>query len=169
MAPVKKSVSKGKKIASVPSAKKSVSKKPARNPLFESRNRNFGIGQAVQPKRDLSRYVKWPEYVRLQRQRKVLMMRLKVPPAINQFTQVLDRNTASQLFRLAAKYRPETSTEKRARLVATAEKVAAGNKDESAKPSVIKYGINHITSLIESKKAKLVVIANDVNPIEVPI
>ncbi|KAJ2892958.1 60S ribosomal protein L8 [Coemansia aciculifera] len=162
-----------KKVAALPYNVKSAkadAKKDV-NPLFERRPRKFGIGQDVQPNRDLSRYVKWPHYVRLQRQRKILRMRLKVPPAINQFTQTLDRNTAVQLFKLIAKYRPETKQEKKARLTAQAEKVAAGQKaDESAeKPFVVKYGINHITSLVESKKAQLVVIANDVDPIELVI
>ena len=58
------------------------------NPLLEKRPRNFGIGQDIQPKRNLSRFVKWPEYVRLQRQKKVLTMRLKVPPALAQFQNV---------------------------------------------------------------------------------
>ena len=31
---------------------------------------------------------------------------------------------------------------------------------------MIKYGLNHVTTLIEEKKAKLVVIAHDVDPIE---
>lgn len=51
------------------------------------------IGQDIQPKRDLSRFVRWPKYVRLQRQRAVLVQRLKVPPPINQFRQTLDRQT----------------------------------------------------------------------------
>ena len=38
---------------------------------------------------------------------------------------------------------------------------------QSKKPIVLKYGINHITSLVEEKKAQLIVIANDVDPIEV--
>lgn len=50
-------------------------------------------GQDIQPKRDLTRFVKWPRYIRLQRQRAILYKRLKVPPAINQFTQALDRQT----------------------------------------------------------------------------
>lgn len=50
-------------------------------------------GQDIQPKRDLTRFVKWPRYIRLQRQRSILYKRLKVPPAINQFTQALDRQT----------------------------------------------------------------------------
>ena len=53
----------------------------------------FPIGQDIQPKRDLTRFVKWPRYIRLQRQRSILYKRLKVPPAINQFTQALDRQT----------------------------------------------------------------------------
>jgi large subunit ribosomal protein L7Ae len=34
---------------------------------------------------------------------------------------------------------------------------------------VIKYGINHITALVENKKAQLVVIADDVDPIELVV
>jgi large subunit ribosomal protein L7Ae len=36
--------------------------------------------------------VRWPAYVRLQRQKKILNLRLKVPPAIAQFQHVADRN-----------------------------------------------------------------------------
>merc|ERR1719420_1120807 len=38
--------------------------------------------------------------------------------------------------------------------------------DKSKKPQVVKYGLNHVTTLIEKKIAKLVVIAHDVDPIE---
>ncbi len=57
----------------------------------------FTEGADVQPKKDLTRYVKWPKYIRLQRQKRVLYQRLKVPPAINQFTQTLDKNTGMYL------------------------------------------------------------------------
>jgi large subunit ribosomal protein L7Ae len=135
--------------------------------LIEKTPKNFGVGQDVQPARDLTRYVKWPEYIRLQRQRKILHQRLKVPPALSQFTYVSDKNLATQLFKLANKYRPETKAEKKQRLTTLAEaQVKKGEKVESKKPYFIKYGINHITSLIESKKASLVVIADDVDPIE---
>lgn len=55
-------------------------------------------GQDIQPQRDLSRFVRWPKYIRLQRQRAVLMQRLKVPPPINQFSgsQALDRQTGTR-------------------------------------------------------------------------
>merc|ERR1712110_113383 len=59
--------------------------------------------------------------------------------------------------------------EKKGRLTALAEKKAAGKADTEKKPVVIKYGINHGTKLIESKKAKLVCIAHDVDPIEIVV
>lgn len=37
-----------------------------------------GIGGAIAPRKPLNRYVKWPKYVRIQRQRRVLSKRLKV-------------------------------------------------------------------------------------------
>ncbi len=60
--------------------------------------------------------------------------------------------------------------EKKARLVQAAESAASGAKvDQGKKPVVIKYGINHITALVEAKKAQLVVIADDVDPIELVV
>merc|ERR1712198_185988 len=159
-----------KKVAPAPYTQ--VSKptpKKAVNVLIEKRPKNFGIGSDVQPKRDQTRFVRWPKYVRLQRQKRILYQRLKVPPSINQFTQTLDQQTATQMFKLLHKYRPETKAEKKARLTQLAEKKAAGKSDTEKKPVVIKYGINHITGLVESKKAQLVVIAHDVDPIEVVV
>ena len=60
--------------------------------LFVKQPRNYGIGRAIPPKRDLTRFVKWPRYIRIQRQRAILKRRLKVPPAINQFSRALDKN-----------------------------------------------------------------------------
>ena len=51
---------------------------------------------------------------------------MKVPPAIAQFTHTLDKNTATQLFKLLDKYRPETKQEKKARLTTTAAAAAGG-------------------------------------------
>ena len=62
---------------------------------LEKRPRNFGIGGDIQPKRDLTRYVRWPKYIKLQRQKRVLNKRLKVPPVVNQFTQTLDKNAGT--------------------------------------------------------------------------
>lgn len=160
----------GKKVAAAPLAVKKVEQKKEVNPLFEKRTRNFGIGQDIQPTRDLSRFVKWPKYIRIQRQKAVLQKRLKVPPPINQFSQTLDKQTATQLFKLLEKYRPETELQKKNRLKARAEaKVAKGTKKETAtpaKPNTIRAGTNTVTKLVEQKKAQLVVIAHDVDPIE---
>jgi len=141
------------------------------NPLFESRKRNFGIGQHIQPKRDLTRFTKWPLYIRLQRQKRILMQRLKVPPTINQFTKTLDKSSAAQLFKLLHKYRPETRQAKAQRLLKAAHetKEKKETKDAPKKPNVVKYGLNHITGLVESKQAKLVIIAHDVDPIELVV
>merc|ERR1711872_1064758 len=157
----------GKKVAPPPIVvQKKVEKKPV-NPLFEKRPRNFGIGQDIQPKRDLSRFVRWPKYIRLQRQKAVLQTRLKVPPPINQFSQALDKQTATQLFKLLDKYRPETKQDKKERLRERAEARAAGKDDKPTKRGpVVRHGINTVTTLVEKKKAKLVIIANDVDPIE---
>jgi large subunit ribosomal protein L7Ae len=157
----------GKKVAAAPLAVKKVEQKKEVNPLFEKRPRNFGIGQDVQPVRDLSRFVKWPKYIRIQRQKAVLQKRLKVPPPINQFTQTLDRQTASQLFKLLQKYRPETPHQKKKRLQAKAEaKVAKKEEAPSKVPNMVRAGTNTVTKLVEQKKAQLVVIAHDVDPIE---
>merc|ERR1712014_124163 len=112
----KKSKKKGKKVAAAPLAVKKPEVKRVKNPLFVARPRSFEIGQHIQPKRDLSRFVKWPKYVRLQRQKAVLQTRLKIPPALNQFHTTLDKQSATQLFRLMDGYRPETKQEKKARL-----------------------------------------------------
>jgi len=118
----------------------------------------------------LTRFVKWPEYVRLQRQKVILHQRLKVPPAIAQFSHTLDKNTAIQLFKLLNKYRPESTQDKKARLQAAAATAAADKETkDTKKPLFVKYGLNHIVALIEAKKAALVVIAHDVDPIELVV
>ncbi|KNE59008.1 hypothetical protein AMAG_03359 [Allomyces macrogynus ATCC 38327] len=98
------------------------------------------------------RFVRWPEYVRLQRQRAILKRRLKVPPTINQFSHVVDKNMATQLFRLLNKVRPETKQEKKTRLRAAAEAKTAGMAVEAGKKPIV-----------------LVVIAHDVDPIELVV
>merc|ERR1711920_112851 len=113
-----------------------------------------------------NRFVRWPKFVRLQRMKRVMLMRLKVPPAINQFNMAIDKNQAAQLFKLMKKYMPETAEEKKARLMGMAQQKNDGQEVKTKKPQVIKYGLNHVTTLIEQKQAKLVAIAHDVDPIE---
>lgn len=150
-----------------PAAKKA----PSANPLFPSAPRNHRVGGDIRPKnRDLSRFVRWPRNVRLQRQKKILLQRLKVPPAIEQFSNTLDKNQAAELFKLLVKYQPETKEAKAARLEAAAAAAAKGeNANSGPPPAVLKYGLKHITTLVEQKKASMVVIAHDVDPIELVV
>lgn len=157
--------------------------------LFESNPRSFRIGRSILHKRDVTRFVRWPQYILLQRQKRILMQRLKVPPALNQFTHTLDINQAKNLFKLLKKYSPETKKEKKTRLLEKAkEKVEKKKKEkeegkkkeegkemkiekqkETKKPIILHYGLKKVTSLIENKIAKLVVIAHDVDPIELVV
>ncbi|KAM0752509.1 L30e-like protein [Meredithblackwellia eburnea MCA 4105] len=169
MAP-KATTGKGKKPAPAPYPQGGKPSAVKKNPLFEKKPKNFGIGMSVKPTTDLTRFVKWPEYVRLQRQKVILNQRLKVPPAIAQFSQVLDKNTATQLFRLLNKYKGETKQEKKVRLEERAKEIADGKKvGEGKKPFFVKSGLNHVIALVEAKKANLVVIADDVDPIELVV
>jgi large subunit ribosomal protein L7Ae len=135
--------------------------------LFKKNARNFRLGGDIQPKRDLTRFVKWPRYVRIQRQKRILMQRLKVPPAINQFSQTVEKNQAAKLIKLMTKYMPESRTEKTTRMRSEAEAGKGGAKGE--KPMHLKFGLNHVTTLVEENKAKLVVIAHDVDPVEIVV
>jgi ribosomal protein L7Ae-like RNA K-turn-binding protein len=83
---------------------------------------------------------------------------------------------ASQLLKLLSKYSPETKKEKKVRLLKEAEGKAKDPKakdakktDKKDKPVVLKFGLNHVTELVEQGKAKLVAIAHDVDPIEMMV
>ena len=76
--------------------------------------------------------------------------------------------TATQLFRLLDKYKPETKQAKKERLRKRAEERASGKQDRPTKRlPVVRSGVNTVTALVESKRAQLVVIAHDIAPIEV--
>merc|ERR1719378_769402 len=156
---------KGAKAAAPPAAKEPT------GPVWEKKPKNFAIGGDIQPRVELGRYVKWPKYIRIQRQRKILYQQLKVPPSINQFQNTLDKNLSLNLFKLLHKYRPKDAAAKKERIAALAAAKDAGTDEEESKkkPLYVKYGINHITKLCEDKKAQLVCIAHDVDPIELVI
>merc|ERR1719232_1625404 len=138
--------------------------------MFKPKPRNFSIGGDIMPKTaSLERVRRWPKYVRIQRQRKVLLQRLKVPPAVNLFTKAAEKDLAKRLLRLLNRYKPEERAEKRARLREQAKARAEKKEVQVVKKATVKFGLNHVTDLIESGKAKLVVIAHDVDPIELVI
>jgi len=155
----------------IKTAKKEVKKSKTADPLFQKNARSFRIGGDIRCKKDLGRFVRWPKYIRIQRQRKILYERLKVPPAINQFkVGALDKNQAVALFKVLDKYRPESKASKAERLQDAAEqKVAGSDKAPSSKDQHLQFGLNHVTYLVEKKRAKLVCIASDVDPIELVV
>ena len=111
---------------------------------------------------------------------------------------------ATNLFKMLLKYRPEDKAAKKERLLKRAQAENEGKTIEAKKPIVVKYGLNHVTYLIEQvrhrfsvllnnllmkgntfmatnidtadliffflqNKAQLVVIAHDVDPIELVV
>jgi len=73
------------------------------------------------------------------------------------------------VFTLLNKYRPETPAVKKQRIKEAAAAEASGGKKDSKYVPQVKYGLKHVTTLIEDKKAELVLIANDVDPLELVI
>lgn len=145
------------------------SNKPQGDPLRPSAPRSFRVGGNVQPNKDLSKFLKWPRYVKIQRQRRVLYQRLKVPPAIHQFSKTLAKDQRSNLFRLLNKYQPRTKQQRAAARLEKAKIIAEGGKVETKRETIVQFGLNHVTNLVEQKLAKFVVIAHDVDPIELVV
>jgi large subunit ribosomal protein L7Ae len=145
--------------------------KTVKHPLCQPNPKNFRFGNDVRPRIVKSRFVKFPRYVQLQRQKRILMKRLKCPPALAQFFDPLDKDTTKKVYKAFEKYTPETKKEKKERLEKEA-KEEVKNKDkknkkkDGKKPVTLKCGLNHVTYLVEQKRAKVVLIAADVDPIE---
>ena len=81
----------------------------------------------------------------------------------------LNKKIAIQLFRLLDKYRPEDKKAKRDRLRQLAKEKLKAEKTPAKRPPVVQFGVNKVTTLVEQKRAQLVVIAADVDPIEIVI
>ncbi|RZS16825.1 hypothetical protein BHM03_00048882, partial [Ensete ventricosum] len=58
-------------------------------------------------------------------------------------------SSATNLFKMLLKYRPEDRAAKKERLLKRAQAEAEGKTVEVKKPIVVKYGLNHVTYLIE--------------------
>merc|ERR1719436_1478430 len=102
-------------------------------------------------------------------QEQVLKRRLKVPPAIAQFGRGADKGLARECFRLFKKYQPPTKQERKARLKKIAEARSKGEQADIEYEQRIKFGLNHITNLVQRKKAEAVLIAHDVEPLELVV
>lgn len=156
-----------KKVKSSAPSKPKEKLQVSKHPLSQPAPKNFNFGNDVKPRIVKSRFVKFPRYVQLQRQKRILMKRLKCPPALAQFFDPLDKDACKKVYKLLESYAPETKKEKKERLQKEAkDKVKGKKKKDGKKPISLKCGLNHVTYLIEQKRAKLVLIAADVDPIE---
>jgi len=162
---VKKTKTRRRKAGQKPAGQQSSTETP-----FKPRPKNFSVGCAILPKtHKLGRMMKWPKYIRVQRQEQVLKQRLKVPPAIALFDRAADKTLANQCFRLFKEYQPPTRAQRKQRLRELAEAKAKGGNIETPKELQIKFGLNHVTNLVQKKQAQLVLIAHDVDPLELVV
>lgn len=98
----------------------------------------------------------------IQARKQALINALKVPPAIQQFRNYLSDDDFEKVKGIFMAYKPENRRERRERLRREKEEGRVGDK-----PVIVKSGIRHVTDLIEEGKARLVLIACDVDPVEI--
>merc|ERR1712226_1832005 len=132
--------------------------------------KNYSTGNAILPKTSkLGRMLRWPKYICLQRQARILKQRLKIPPSIAIFENTADKIFSKEVFKLFEKYQPLTRTEKKQNLKTLAEAKSKGRETIPEYQHQIKYGLNHVTNLVQRKKAQIVLIAHDVEPLELVV
>jgi large subunit ribosomal protein L7Ae len=159
----------GKKVA--PKGKKKADSLVAKtDPRCVRPKKIFSIGGDLPPRRkvDLTHFVRWPRYVWRQRRIRILQNRLKIPAPVHQFSKTADATERKAIFTFAAKYQPESKKERKARHLAIAASKTSKGKDAAVPPKKLslRCGIKCVTRLIEQKRAKLVLIAHDVTPLE---
>lgn len=71
-----------------------IKKLAEKHPLTGPVERNNRLGNHIRPRIVKSRFVKWPRYVQIQRKKRILLRRLKMPPALAQFFETLDKATS---------------------------------------------------------------------------
>jgi large subunit ribosomal protein L7Ae len=73
-----------------------IKKLAEKHPLTGPVERNSRLGNHIRPRIVKSRFIKWPRYVQIQRKKRILLRRLKMPPALAQFFETLDKATSKQ-------------------------------------------------------------------------
>lgn len=95
------------------------------------------------------------------------MRRLKPCRAACDWRLLIALNDAAvSLFKLLDHHRPADAKTRKAAIKAAAAAKAEGKKVELTKEESVIFGVSAVTTAIEAKKAQLVVIAADVDPIE---
>ena len=78
-----------------------IKKQLDKHPLSQPAKRNLRLGNALRPRIIKSRFISWPRYVQIQRKKRILLRRLKVPPAIAQFFRPLDQPASNYLNKIS--------------------------------------------------------------------
>lgn len=145
--------------------------------LKKNSNKNF----ISTSKKDLTRFVKWPTFMKIQRQRQLLYKKLKIPPVIHSFIRLPDRKLTK---RVMDTFFPEGDFRK-----ILSEKSSLGwidnpNQEKTLKSipkaisktnkiniseKYIQHGLRKVVNSIRKGKALFVIISHDVNPIEIII
>jgi large subunit ribosomal protein L7Ae len=137
-----------------------IQEKGPQGPEYGKRSRISLSKKKFSFKKDLARFIKWPKYIKIQRQRRIFSQKLKIPPAVFQFSRTLDKNMTNQLFQLLSNYKPNDIRKDKNFSKKNLEKKRPKNTIS------IKHGIDTVSKLIKNGKSLFVLIANDVNPID---
>lgn len=126
---------------------------PTEHKIKNPRNkRNSGMKHS----KEMAKEERDKQDIIINKKKKVLQSAIKCPPALQQFKQKISEDLKTKIKEVFIRYRPETPEERVKRLETDAKK----------RVSVI-FGIREIVKSIERKKSKLVLIADNVDPIVV--
>jgi len=118
--------------------------------------------QMITPKMKwLGRMMKWAKDIKFRRHKKILMQQMTVSPVKAEVQHTLDNNSTTKLFKILDQHRPETKAAAKERV-----KENLRNGTNVKRPIGVTHGKLKVTQAIRNKIAKLVVIANDLNPLE---
>jgi len=104
------------------------------HPSLAFRVKRRHIGGDLPKNRDLARFIRYPRYIQVQRKKRILYDRLKVPPVINQFSFTLEKSVRKELFKLLEKYKPESKVDKKKKIERTCiSKIATTKREKREK------------------------------------
>nr|AAP78752.1 Ac1158 [Rattus norvegicus] len=132
---------------------------------FEKRPKNFGIEQDIQPKRDLTRFVKWSCYIRLQRQRAILYKGSKYLLSSTSSPRPWTGRQRLSCLSLPTSIGQRQSRRRskgcwpvlRRKLLAKGTSQLRDHLSSTKRPPVLQAGVNTVTTSVENQKAQLVV------------
>ena len=110
-----------------------------KNPLSHPSPKNFRHGNDIRPRIIKSQFMKFPRYVQLQRQKKILMKRKKCSPSLAKFFEPLNKDNFKKIFRIIENYSSESKKEKKERFQ---KEVKEKMKDDKKKKEKNQYILN---------------------------